>query len=199
MRAAATLMSLEHLGIGQKDLWEDTEILLFQRNYFWPWEWFPTLSLILFHCAYMLSHFSHVQLFVTLWTVVCQAPLFMGFSRQEYWSGLPCPSPGDLPDPGIKPASLTPPALAGRFSITNTIWVSHQSLVPLLQCPGCNTTLRAPVFSQYYLYLLSYSTVTTLFSPTPGPCCAWVMSTQLFRHWEATSWRSFPNLCTNFS
>ena len=48
---------------------------------------------------------SRVQLFVTPWTVACQAPLSMGFSRQEYWSGLPFPSPGDLPDPGIKPRS----------------------------------------------------------------------------------------------
>ena len=58
---------------------------------------------------------SRVQLFVTLWTVACQAPLSMGFSRQEYWSGLPCPPPGDLSDTGIKLASLTSPALAGRF------------------------------------------------------------------------------------
>ena len=49
---------------------------------------------------YVLSCFSCVQLFVTLWTVACQTPLFMEFSRQEYWSGLPFPSPGDLPDPG---------------------------------------------------------------------------------------------------
>ena len=48
----------------------------------------------------MLSCFSHVQLFVTLWTIACQAPLSMEFSRQEYWSGLPCPPPGDLPGPG---------------------------------------------------------------------------------------------------
>ena len=45
--------------------------------------------------------FSHVQLFVTLWIVVCQTPLPMGFSRQEYWNGLPCPPPGDLPYPGM--------------------------------------------------------------------------------------------------
>ena len=57
--------------------------------------------------ACMLNHFNHVQLFVTLWIVVCQAPLAMGFSRQEYWNGLPCPPLGDLPDPGIKPESLT--------------------------------------------------------------------------------------------
>ena len=53
----------------------------------------------------LLSHFSHIQGFATLWTVARQAPLSMGFSRQEYWSGLPCPPPGDLPDPGIEPRS----------------------------------------------------------------------------------------------
>ena len=50
---------------------------------------------------------SHAQLFVTPWTVAYQAPPSMGFSRQEYWSGLPFPSPGDLPDPGIEPRSPT--------------------------------------------------------------------------------------------
>ena len=62
----------------------------------------------------MLSHFSRVQLFATLWTLACQAPLSMGFSRQEYWSGLPFPSPGDLPHPGIEIVSLTSLALAGE-------------------------------------------------------------------------------------
>ena len=52
-----------------------------------------------------MKSLSHVRLFETPWTVAYQAPLFMGFSRQEYWSGLPFPSPGDLPDPGIKPRS----------------------------------------------------------------------------------------------
>ena len=70
----------------------------------------------------MLSHFSHVRLFVTLWTVACQPPLSVGLSGQEYWSGLPCPPPGDLPDPGIKPMSLASPALAGRFFTTSTTW-----------------------------------------------------------------------------
>ena len=55
---------------------------------------------------------------VTPWTVACQAPHSMGFSRQEYWSGLPFPIPLDLPDPGIKPTSLTSPALRGRFVTT---------------------------------------------------------------------------------
>ena len=54
-----------------------------------------------------MKSLSHVQLFVTPWTVACQAPLSMGISRQEYWSGLPFPSPGDLPDPRIEPGSPT--------------------------------------------------------------------------------------------
>ena len=60
---------------------------------------------------------SHVQLFETPWTIACQASLPMEFSRWEYWSGLPFPSPGDLPDPGIQPASLAAPALARGFFI----------------------------------------------------------------------------------
>ena len=63
---------------------------------------------------------SHVKLFRTPWTVAYQAPLSMQFSRQEYWIGLPFPSPGDLPDPGMKPASLVSPALADGFFTTST-------------------------------------------------------------------------------
>ena len=74
----------------------------------------------------MLSRFSRVWLFVTPWTVVCQAPLSTGFSRQGYWSGLPCPPPGDLPDPGVKPESLLSPALAGRFFTTSATWEVHE-------------------------------------------------------------------------
>ena len=70
----------------------------------------------------VLSRFSYVQLFGTLWTVACQAPLSMEFFRQEYWSGLPFPPPGDLPDPGIEPGSLTSPALAGRSFTTLDAW-----------------------------------------------------------------------------
>ena len=70
-------------------------------------------------CARVLSRFSHVQLFATPWTVAHQAPQSMGLSRQEYWSGLPLPSPGHLPDPGTEPMSLTSPALAGGFFSTS--------------------------------------------------------------------------------
>ena len=70
----------------------------------------------------MLSHFSHVQLFATLWTVACQTPLSMGFSRQEYWSGLLYLPPGDLLNPGTKPASLMSLALAGGLFNTSATW-----------------------------------------------------------------------------
>ena len=66
----------------------------------------------------MQSPFNRIQLFVTPWTVARQAPLSMRFSRQEYWRGLPCPPPGDLPDPGIKSVFLTFPALVGGFFST---------------------------------------------------------------------------------
>ena len=76
--------------------------------------------------ACVLSHFSRVQLFATPWTVACQAPLSMGFLREEYWSGLPFPSPGDLPDSGIEPVSCTSPALAGKSFTTSTTWEAHK-------------------------------------------------------------------------
>ena len=83
---------------------------------------------------------SHVQLFVAPWTVACQAPQPMEFSRQEYWSGVPFPTPGELPKSGIKPASLAFPALAGGFFTTSATSEAHaykfqifKSLVFLLE------------------------------------------------------------------
>ena len=69
----------------------------------------------------MLSCFSHVQLFATLWIIARQASLSMGFSRQEYWSRLPCPPPGDLFDPGIK--YVSPESLALQ---ADSLLLSHQ-------------------------------------------------------------------------
>ena len=73
-------------------------------------------------CACMLSLFSCVQLFMTLWTGAHQTPLLMVFSRHKYRSRLPCPPPGDLPDPVIEPVSLPSPALAGGFFTTSITW-----------------------------------------------------------------------------
>ena len=70
-------------------------------------------------CATVASVMSN---FAILWPVVRQASLCMGFSRKEYWSGLPCPPPGDLPKPGIKSESLMSPVLAGRFFTTSATW-----------------------------------------------------------------------------
>ena len=78
--------------------------------------------------ACMLSRFSRVRLFVTLWTIAKQAPLSMGFSRQEYWSELPCPPPGDLPETGIEPTSLALQA--------DSLPLSHQGSPHALHAPS---------------------------------------------------------------
>ena len=65
--------------------------------------------------AYVFSHFSCVRLFATPWTVARQAPLSIGFCRQEYWSGLPFPPPGDLPNPGTETEFPVSPALQASF------------------------------------------------------------------------------------
>ena len=80
----------------------------------------------------MLSHFSRVRLFATLLTIALQAPLSLGLSRQQYWSGLPCTPPGDLPDPGIKPVSLSSPVLAGKFC---TISATREALYSVTLFP----------------------------------------------------------------
>ena len=91
-----------------------------------------SLTFHLFYFACMLSHFSHVQLCVTLWTVANQAPLSMGFSRQEYWSGLSSPSPRDLSNPGVESSTLMTPTLVGGFSITCTTW--EALYIPFILC-----------------------------------------------------------------
>ena len=73
-------------------------------------------------CSAVLGHFSHVWLFVTLWTVAFHAPLSIEFSRQEYWSRLPCPPAEDLLDLGVKSRFSASPALAGRFFTTKATW-----------------------------------------------------------------------------
>ena len=86
------------------------------------------LNLGLLHCRQTLYHLRHLDIycivlssvmsgFETPWTAACQAPLSMGFSRQDSWSGVSFPPPGDLPDPGIELMSPESPALAGRFFI----------------------------------------------------------------------------------
>ena len=82
--------------------------------------------------------------FVTLWTITLQAPLSMGSSREEYWSGLPCPPPGDLPDLGIKPMSLLSPALAGDFFTTSATWEAQ--------------------YKHFFVHYIGFSTLTIMLS-----------------------------------
>ena len=104
-------------------------------------------------CSQVLSH---VCLFVIPWTV---APLPMEFSRQEYYSGVLFPSPGDLPDPGIKPMSLVSPALAGGFFTTNTTWEAlGGEWIHVYECPFN----AHPKLSQQCL-LISYTPIQNFF------------------------------------
>ena len=90
-------------------------------------------------CTRALSHISRVQLFAVQWTIACQAPLSVGFSRQEYWSGLLCPL-GDLPNPGIQPGSVISPALAGHLELPG------KPLIPDIS-PKCPKSIRITPFS----------------------------------------------------
>ena len=94
--------------------------------------WTPASRLLL--CVCELCLFRHIWFFAMLWTRTRQAPLTMGFSRQEYWSGLWCPPPGGFPDPGTEPASLKSPALAGRFSATPATWKAYLAAKTLQLC-----------------------------------------------------------------
>ena len=100
--------------------------MFFLQLYFIFLFWVLPLTLMISSlvCAYacVLCCFSYVWLFVTLWTVARLTHLSMGFSRQECWSELLCPPSGDIPDPGIEPASLISPALASRFFTTSVAW-----------------------------------------------------------------------------
>ena len=95
------------------------------------------------------------------WTVAHQAPLSMGFSRQGCWNGLPCPSPGDLPNPVTEPTCLTSPALTGGFFTTSATWEAH---------PQCHTGLffRAGHGGAPTLRLHTISQVWTKCSPSPS-------------------------------
>ena len=112
------------------------------------WENLSSCSYDLCHIPYVCCACAHllscVRLFVTPWTVARQAPLSMGFSRQEYWSGLPCPSPGDFPNPGIKPTSLVSPALAGGFLTTSATWEA-----PYVRYASVQFTPKSPGQSCY--------------------------------------------------
>ena len=93
-------------------------------------------------CVCMLSHSVTSNSFATPWTSVHQAPLSMGFSRQESWRGLPFPSPGDLPDPGVEPASLAPPVFHCATWEAPSFYTGDASKIPVV------TTTTSPEIAQ---------------------------------------------------
>ena len=104
-------------------------------GHFLPWAWLRTWGWrkhLLCSLTEATQHLcSPAQFFATPWPVARQAPLSMGFSRQLYWSGLPYPSPGDLPDPRNEPMSLRSPTLAGGFFTTSTKWEAYHLILVL--------------------------------------------------------------------
>ena len=121
-----------------------------------------------------LSRSAISDSFTTPWSVARQAPLSTGFLRQDYWSGLPFPSPGDLPDPGIKPGS---PALAGRFFTTSPTWEAWfpQSLQQFMFRP---TVIQDSLFSTASPTLA----VTCLFDNTHSNRCEVISHCSFYLH-----------------
>ena len=109
----------------------------------------PQLSVV----SVGVHRFSCVRLFMTLWLVAHQAPLSMGFPRQAYWSGLPFPPPGDLPDPGIKPMS---PALAGGFFTTELPGKHHHLREQLERCHKLMHGGRAACDTEHMVFLIRW-------------------------------------------
>ena len=115
---------------------------------------------------------SCVWLLVTPRTAAYQAPLSMGFSRWDYWSGLPCPPPGDLPDPKIEPASLTSPALAGRFFTTSTpglhVTILSTNMPWKISCPIPHAWSKMPPLYPGSSYLAHWCTSRHSLDPQSG-------------------------------
>ena len=138
----------------------------------------------------MPNWFSHTQIFVTLKIVAHQAPLPMGFSRQEYWSGLPWPLPGDLPDPGIEPPSLISPALAGGFFTTGTTWeaqTSHVNSFIVLKVRSPSLVLVAEI-----KVLVESCSLWKLWEKSI-PCLFWLLKAAVIPQLVAASRQSLPS------
>ena len=116
----------------------------------------------------MLSHLNCVRLFATMWTAACQARLSTGFSRQEYWSGLPCPPPGDLPDPGTGLVFLVSPALADRFFTTSATWE--------VRCMNLKSVIQNKVSQKE-----KNTFIWNLENGTDQPICMAGIKTQMYR------------------
>ena len=128
---------------------------------------------------------SHVWLSAIPWTAACQVPLSIGFSRQEYWSGLPISSPGDLPNPRIKPESLESPALTGGFfimgpcrktpislDITQKLIQEIHTLIYECRCKSKTkkkTQMKTVIFSWLWAETVSFSPLTLYYEKFEEP------------------------------
>ena len=120
----------QEVPLNQRKEFRNQEKECTQRFIFWWW-WGVVVRSVPSPAAHaMLCRFRRVRLSATLWTVAHQAPLCMGFSRQEYWRRFPRPSPGDLPGPRVEPASLASPARPGRFFTASATWEALRSGIP---------------------------------------------------------------------
>ena len=130
-------------------------------------------------CACMLSHFSCVWLFVTLWTVAPQAPLSMGFSRQEEWSGLPCLPPGDLPNPGIELTSHYVSCIGRWVLYYQVTWEAPQSSwAPSILPRDVSTSLLLPSLTDHICPGARVSSMP----PSRRPCkhhCGWCVQSSI--------------------
>ena len=126
--------------------------------------------------------FSCVWLFVTLWTIALQAPLSMGFLRQENWSGLPFPSPKDLPDPRMETAS---PILVGRFFTTEPpgepLVSLHRSKVYAYDCWGCSLDYLVVFWVTFIAWLQTWLALMTSESPQRDPALRTSLAVQWLR------------------
>ena len=140
---------------------------------------------------WVLNHFSRVGLFVAPWNVAHHAPLSMGFSRQEYWSGLPCPPPGDVPDPGIKPVSLMSPALADRFFTTRASRETLSLLFGIHKHMTLFKVLRQPARKKSaWVYFTNAFKMIWFWS---RPLGLWAVSAGFFLQQQLTYWVSETN------
>ena len=119
-----------------------------------------------FLIAAAAARFCRVRLFVTPWTVACQAPLSIGFSRQQYCNGLPCPPPGNFPNPGIETMSLVAPALQADSSPLRPLWRPLSSLKAYCLWSDTNAyiqvSLRVTVIKyNFVIYLLNFWQIIT--------------------------------------
>ena len=154
------------------------------------WGYYRAAGLVL-----VLSCFSRVRLFATVWTVAHQAPLSMGFFRQEHWSGMSCPLPGDFPHSGIEPGSLT---LQADCSVSH--WVAAQLLSWSLLLPSllCRRCWSQHCFLKNILHLklplrLCFPDITAYNIALWGSCVGWMTWWYMLKNLEQCLIRTYVN------